>query len=90
MWSQFHGQAVEGELAGETIGIIASQLVMWSTWKEDHPDTLVFDTGGGVYDHYNIYYASPNSGVICQSNYDERLIGKQLVVGLVSKEGALA
>ena len=90
LWSQFLGQAVEGELAGETLGIMASQLVMCSTWKEEHPDTLVLDTGGGVYDQYNSSYASPNSGVIGQSNYDERLIGKQLVVGLVGDEGARA
>lgn len=55
LWSQFLGQAMEGELAGETLGIMASQLVMWSTWKEEHPDTLVLDTGGGVYDQYNSY-----------------------------------
>ena len=72
LWSQFLGQAVEGELVGETLGIMASQIVMWSAWKEEHPDTLVLDTGGGVYDQYNSYYASPNSGIIGQANYDER------------------
>ena len=50
LWSQFLGQAVEGELAGETLGIVASQLVVWSTWEKEHTDALVLDTGGGVYD----------------------------------------
>jgi hypothetical protein len=90
LWSQFLGQAVEGELVGETLGVVSSQLLLWSTWKEEHPDTLVLDTGGGVFDQYNSYYVAPNSGVIGQSNYDERLIGKQLVVGLVGDEGARA
>ena len=46
--SQFLGQAVEGELAGETLGIVASQLVVWSTGEKEHTDALVLDTGGGV------------------------------------------
>ena len=76
LWSQFLGQAVEGELAGETLGVVSSQLTVWSAWRDEHPDTLVLDTRGGVFDQYSNYYTSPNSGVIGQSNYDERLIGK--------------
>ena len=90
LWSQFLGQAVEGELAGETLGIVASQLVLWSVWKDEHPETLVLDTKGGVFDQYANYYSAPNSGVMGSSNFDERLIGKQLVVGLVGEEGARA
>ena len=90
LWSQFLGQAVEGPLAGETLGLVASQLVPWSVWRDEHPETLVLDTGGGVYDQYASYYSSPNSGIIGQSNLDERLIGKQLVIGLVGEEGARA
>jgi len=37
LWSQFLGQAVEGELAGETLGIVASQLVVWSTLEGRAP-----------------------------------------------------
>ena len=86
LWSQFLGEAVEGPMAGTKLELVASQLVRWSTWKEEHPDTLVLDTGGPVYDQYDNYYVGPSSGVFGQSNFDDRLIGKDLVVGLVGKD----
>ncbi len=90
LWSQFLGQAVEGQLAGESLEFVASQLVLWSVWKAEHPDTLVLDTKGGVFDQYSGYYTGPYSGVIGQSNNDDRLAGKELVVGLVGEEGERA
>ena len=86
LWSQFLGEAVEGPLAGTTLDFVASRLTRWSLWKEEHPDTLVLDTGTRAYDQYDSYYISPSSGSLGESNLDDRLISKDLVVGLVGKD----
>ena len=90
LWSQFLGEAVEGPMAGTKLQLVASQLTIWSVWKEEHPDTLVLDIGGLVFDEYAQYYADPSSGVLGQSNHDDRLIEKDLVVGIVGERGQRA
>ena len=43
LWSQFLGEGVGGQFAGVNLKHISSQLVKWSAWKKQHPDTLVLD-----------------------------------------------
>jgi uncharacterized protein DUF3179 len=40
IWTQPWGQALEGELKGTQLQIIPVSLVPWSTWLQEHPDTL--------------------------------------------------
>ena len=90
LWSQFLGEAVDGPMVGSKLGLMSSQLTTWSSWREEHPDTLALDTGGAVDDHYSDYYAGPNSGRVGQTTFDDRLIGKDLVVGIVGEKGQRA
>ena len=46
MWVHTTGQAVKGELRGESLEFLPSEVVAWSDWLELHPDTLVLDRGG--------------------------------------------
>ena len=88
-WSQFLGEAVEGRLTGKRLPLVASQLVVWGDWREQHPDTLFLDTGqdGLILDSYMSYYFSDQTGIIPETHTDDRLRSKELVVGILG-EGA--
>ena len=90
LWSQFLGEAVQGELAGAKLRLIASQLVPKSAWIARHPDSLFLNTSGFAYDPYVSYYTSNASGILGTSNPDDRLYDKELVMGLVGQEGQKA
>jgi hypothetical protein len=92
LWSQFLGKAVDGPMKGRTLELIPSQLTNYGSWTGLHPNTLVLDTGSNtpVEDHYVPYYFGPAAGIIGEENPDERLYGKELVVGVVGKEGEIA
>jgi len=40
IWTQPLGRALTGPLKGTQLKIIPYSLVPWSTWREEHPDTL--------------------------------------------------
>jgi hypothetical protein len=68
-------------------------MTTWERWVEEHPDTLALDKGNGFYgrDSYESYYDSnPATGVIGQSNSDDRLRNKDLILGVGFEEGAKA
>ncbi len=92
LWSQFLGKAVDGPMKGQTLDLIPSQLTNYRNWTELHPDTLVLDTQWNipVEDHYVPYYFGPAAGINGEENPDERLYGKELVVGVVGQEEQIA
>ena len=90
LWSQFLGEAVEGELLGERLTLVPSRLTTWGDWKAEHPDTLALDTGSRPYDPYASYYISGRTGIIPEANSDERLSTKELVLGLVGDDSQRA
>ena len=85
LWSQLLGEAVQGPLLGERLTLLPSRLTTWGDWKAEHPDTLALDTGRRPYDSYIDYYISSRTGIMPESNNDERLAPKQLVLGLVGE-----
>jgi hypothetical protein len=44
IWSQPWGRAIIGELKGIELELLPFQLTTWSSWREQHPDTLVMVT----------------------------------------------
>ncbi len=82
LWSQFLGEAVEGPRKGAKLELVASQLTTWGSWREEHPDTLALDIRAPRIDQYNDYYSAPSAGVLGWANRDDRLRGKDLVVGV--------
>ena len=90
LWSQFLGEAVQGELAGAKLRLMASQLVPKSAWIALHPDSLFLNTSGFSYDPYVSYYFSEAAGILGKSNPDDRLFVKELVMGIVGQEGQKA
>ena len=87
-WPQAYSQAIEGPLRGARLELIPSQLMDWAAWRELYPDTLVLDKGSSFpIDTYASYYRGPQPGVIGRAVPDNRLPGKEFVLGL-QLEGA--
>ena len=83
LWSQFLSRGVKGRLAGTQLEIMPSLQTTWSQWLQLHPETLVLDKGGvSGGDRYEGYYRGGAAGIIGESNKDNRLPRKELVVGL--------
>lgn len=82
LWSQFLSQSVRGQLAGTKLETIPLTLTTWSKWKEVHPQTVALRKGVRGGDPYVGYYAGRSAGVTGESNRDDRLPTKELVLGL--------
>lgn len=83
-WGQLLGEAVDGPLEGATLTAIPARQTTWGEWRQLYPETLALVTdGGGRYDTYSSYYGSRSRGVLGESREDDRLEGKELVVGVV-------
>ena len=83
LWSQFLRRGVRGELAGTELEVIPVTQTTWASWLELHPDTLALNKSGRYQgDTYESYYSSGRAGVIGESNGDDRLNSKELVVGV--------
>jgi len=90
LWSQFLGESIKGKHEGTKLELVPSQLTRWSAWKEEYPDTLALDIHGPAFDQYLDYYVGPSAGILGQSNRDERLVSKDLVVGVVGEDSQRA
>ena len=49
VWSQPWGTALAGPLKGTSLKMIPANIMPWSTWKEEHPDTQLLVINGGRY-----------------------------------------
>lgn len=92
LWSQFLAKAVAGPLEGTTLEIIPSQLTNYGSWTTLHPDTLLLDTHASfpIDDHYMRYYSGYEAGILGERNPDDRLLRKDLVLGVVGDESRIA
>ena len=93
LWSQFLGQAVRGDLLGEFLEPIPLTMTTWERRVEEHPNTLALNKGNSSYtiDSYEGYYSNDRStGVIGQSNSDNRLRNKDVILGVEFGKGASA
>ena len=84
-WSQAIGLAIKGELTGDELKRIPSDVMRWGDWKSLYPDSLVLTTETGhtrAYgvDPYGSYYTEPRI-LFPVDNYDPRLHEKELILG---------
>lgn len=66
LWSHILGEAMQGELKGTKLEILPSELVTWSAWRRDHPDTDVLsmsrtNIGDRGRDFTSEWYTNPAS-----------------------------
>jgi len=89
-WSQVNATAIDGPHEGDTLTEIPSMVTTWGEWKRLHPGTLVLEKpplDGSPYESY--YISEEHYGVFGRDNPDDRLPGKELVIG-VQEDGVTA
>ena len=90
-WVQFNGQAVAGEDTGHVMRQLPILATNWSAWSAAYPDTEVLSTEGTPeWDIFERYYFNDRPGLHRQSSKDRRLGDKEIVIGLVGRDGATA
>ena len=83
LWSQFLGEAVDGQFAGTKLEFIPAMLIDWANWVEMHPDTKALDKEGQItFDVYERYYGDDRAGRSGEIVKDDRLPTKERVIGL--------
>ncbi len=100
LWSQLRGEPILGELvdSGIKLEYFPVALTTWGEWLAEHPDTKVQSRETGYYparsyeredNPRSIYFAyreDPET-MFPIWNRDESLLPKQLVLGVVAKDG---
>jgi len=90
-WSQVNATGISGEHTGDLLTEIPSVVTTWGEWKALHPDTLVLEKPALEGSPYDRYFASPEAmGASGHVSGDDRLPGKDLVVGVRAGEATAA
>ena len=99
-WFQIGGEAVIGTLTGSRLKTLPSAMMPWSSWRQQHPDTLVLSDSTGFSRPYDVdsllgYENSVNSlrlpfSVDDEILADDRLMAGELVLGVEVAETARA
>ncbi len=90
LWSHFLSEGIDGEFKGVKLENVPLVLTTWAEWKARFPETKALLKGQSSVDPYTSYYMRGDAGVIGETNRDERLYGKELVLGLGFDDGAVA
>jgi len=95
LWTQLDGRSIQGDDAGEQLRHAPSTFTTWSSWKREHPETLVLEKSlddrertGSVYADY---LADPDR--LWMERLGEGLGGvgaKDVVYGIVEGNASLA
>ncbi len=93
-WSQILLKAVNGPLKGtkaETLNLFETS---WATWKSMYPETLVLSENTGYKRNYKLSpygdYKTNSAILFPVNNYDDRLYGKERVLGVLVDDKAKA
>jgi hypothetical protein len=85
-----NGAAIDGHHEGATLREIPSMVTTWGEWKRLHPGTLVLEKPPLEGSPYESYYSSEERyGAFGSNNPDDRLPGKELIIG-VQESGVTA
>jgi hypothetical protein len=92
LWTQVDGSVLRGEMKGAQLQSVPVVQTTWREWKRMHPDTLVLKKERPIKDSpYAEYFADPTKiGMPGNTNPDQRLPGKEMVVTLRAGDDALA
>jgi hypothetical protein len=87
LWSQVLGEAIVGEMTGNKLDLIPSDVMTLANWENANPtgEVLSRDTGSGRdYDRdpYGTYYTTPGT-YFPVANKDNRLEDKDFVMGVL-------
>jgi hypothetical protein len=90
-WSQVNATGISGEHTGDVLTELPSVVTTWGEWKTLHPETLVLEKPSLESSPFDRYYASAEAmGASGRASSDDRLPGKDLVVGVRAGSAAAA
>jgi hypothetical protein len=91
LWSHVDGRAIKGELRGDALEIVPSIHATWKEWKTLYPQSLVLRKRGETGSAYESYNRDPQRfGVLGRRLLDQRLPGKERIIGVRSADAATA
>ena len=91
LWTQVDGRSVNGPLRGRQLRILPAVHATWKQWRTLHPTTRVLRKGGEFRSAYDDYNRNPaRLGIMGRRNADNRLPGKERVLGLRVGGAAMA
>ena len=87
-WSQVLGEAIRGELAGQTLSVLPSDQIRFKEFKANFPQGEVLTRKTGAFrdydrDPYGDYYTDDRAVFFPVDNVDSRLDAKDFVLGIV-------
>jgi hypothetical protein len=59
-WSHLLGKGMAGKLKGRKLKPIITDMVTWSVWKKQHPDTTVLDMSRTSREYSSLFYRDPD------------------------------
>ncbi len=59
-WSHLLGRGMAGKLKGRKLKPVITDMITWSVWKEQHPDTTVLDMSRTSRKYSSQFYRDPN------------------------------
>jgi hypothetical protein len=92
LWTHVDGRGIKGALRGHALEIVPSIHATWKEWKALYPRSLVLKKNrGDTSSPYESYTRDPRRmGVLGRRLRDQRLPGKERIIGVRSAEGAMA
>jgi hypothetical protein len=91
LWTQVDGRAIKGQLRGRALEIVPSIHATWKEWKSLYPGSLVLKKRGEIRSSYEAYNRDPRRmGVLGRRLRDQRLPGKERIIGVRSADGMTA
>lgn len=91
LWTQVDGKALRGPLLGSRLTEVPAVQTTWKAWKKLHPDTLVLQKPGPLGgSNYEGYFRDPSKRGLSGTRGDERLGGKDKIIGVHEAGDAVA
>lgn len=91
LWTQVDGRAVRGRLTGQQLQIVPAIHATWKEWRALYPESRVLRKRGESRSTYDDYNRNPRQlGIMGRRNIDNRLPGKERILGIRVGSAAMA
>lgn len=91
LWTQVDGRAVRGPLNGRQLQIVPAVHATWKEWLALYPRSQVLRKRGEFGSAYETYNRNPRQlGIMGRRNTDNRLPGKERILGVRVGNAAMA
>ena len=90
MWTQVDGRSILGPLAGHQLTALPAIHATWKQWKTLYPESQVLSKNAITPSAYTAYNGNLDLGILGRRNEDDRLNGKERILGIVNDVTSIA